>query len=128
MNPFDMLRCEIYAFMNFAPFSCIIQCIYSIQGTIIWYYFAIFFNKLDIRALYRVDTLYYAGKWGKVHKGVLYMLYVRGDNTYIKFINNGNEIRLQFVPKNTRLMPLSSKNWFGLGKISYNLLNQIEKI
>jgi hypothetical protein len=56
------------------------------------------------------------------------MLYVRGDNTYIKFINNGNEIRLQSAPKTTRLMPLSSKNWFGLGKISYNLLNQIEKI
>ena len=28
-----MLRCEINAFMNYAPFSCLIQCIYSIQGT-----------------------------------------------------------------------------------------------
>ena len=56
------------------------------------------------------------------------MLYVRGDNTYIKFINNGNEIRLQSAPKTTRLMPLSSKNWFGLVNIAHNLLNQIEKI
>ena len=34
----------------------------------------------------------------------------------------------QSVPKTTSPMPQSSKNWFGLVKVAYNLLNQIEKI
>jgi hypothetical protein len=57
-----------------------------------------------------------------IAKHYFYMLYVRGDNTYIKFINNGNEIRLQSAPKTTSPMPLSSKNWFGLDQIEKILL------
>jgi hypothetical protein len=34
----------------------------------------------------------------------------------------------QSAPKTTSPMPLSSINWFGLAKIAFNLLNQIEKI
>ena len=41
---------------------------------------------------------------------------------------NVNHFKYQSVPKTTSPMPLSSKNWFWLVEMKYNLLNQIEKI